>query len=833
MRELLEKKFFPSVIKPGRYAGGELGQIVKDPTGRLKYLHCYPDKYELGHSYPGLQILYHLVNQQDHLLCERAFAIDRDAEEVIRREHLTLFSLETGRPARAFDAIGFTLVDETVYTNLLAMIELAGISLHSSERREDDPIIMAGGPAVYNPEPLAPFIDLFFIGDAEDGLLEILSLLHQNREKKRHEKLVMLAQQVESIYVPALYEEHRRPLVEGIPERIKARVARELKAQNYPSQPIVPLIEVVHNHLGIEIMRGCPQGCRFCMAGSIYRPVRIRSQNDVLQQIETQLGNTGYDEVTLLSLSATDYPEIEPLTTTLIRRYESQRVSIGLPSLRPGSISPTLLDAVKRVRKSGLTIAPEAGSERLRLFIRKDFPDAAIFDTARLAFERGWMTIKLYFMLGLPTETDDDLLGIAHICRTISQIGREFPGNKTINVTLSPFIPKAHTPFQWDEVLTEDEVERRIQLVKRSTRAGQVSFKINSPRLAILSALLGRGGRQIADVIETAYRSGCRFEGWGEEFDFQKWMAAFQQHQIDVAGLLRPIPFSAPLPWGHIDKGVTLEHLASERQRTSVQLRDYVPPQFIQSTEQAATQFTEYGRGKKKVPTRNLAAPTKNRFRLRWGKSARYRYMSHLDNLRLLERAIRRSGMPVAYSQGFNPGMKLSFGPPLPLGFTSETEFVDVTLETTMMNYMLDSLKGKLPEGIGIYDARIVLGNTTSLSASLNRVVYTAPLNCWSDVKALEEAITRLQTNTELVIDRPSKGETKRIDIRPAIHELRCNDDTLSMTLGLGDGGYARPNEVAEFLTDGLLYPTGGMPFHRKAMFRVEPDGTKIDAMDL
>ncbi len=833
MRDLLEKKFFPSVIKPGRYAGGELGQIVKDPAGRLKYLHCYPDKYELGHSYPGLQILYHLVNQQENLLCERAFAIDRDAEEVIRRENLTLFSLETGRPARAFDAIGFTLVDETVYTNLLAMIELAGISIHSSERREDDPIIMAGGPAVYNPEPLAPFVDLFFIGDAEEGLIEILHLLHQNCGMTRREKLVRLAQQVESVYIPALYDNNGQPAVEGVPKRIKARVARELKPQNYPSQPIVPLIEVVHNHLGIEIMRGCPQGCRFCMAGSIYRPVRIRSQNDILQQIETQLGNTGYDEVSLLSLSATDYPEIEPLTTTLIRRYEAQRVSIGLPSLRPGSVSPTLLDAVKRVRKSGLTIAPEAGTERLRLFIRKDFPDAAIFDTARLAFERGWMTLKLYFMLGLPTETDDDLLGIAHICRTISQIGREYPGNKTINVTLSPFIPKAHTPFQWDEVLTEDEVERRIQFIKRATRTGQVNFKINNPRLAILSALLGRGGRQIAPVIESAYRSGCRFEGWGEEFDFQKWLGAFAERHIDVAGLLKPIPFSANLPWGHIDKGISPEHLAAERQRTSVQLRDYSPPQFIQSSDEVATPFTEYGRGKKKVPTRNLAAPTKNRIRLRWGKSSRYRYMSHLDNLRLLERAIRRSRLPVAYSQGFNPGMKLSFGPPLPLGFTSESEFVDVTLETTMMTYMLDNLKSKLPDGISVEEARIVLGNTASLSASLNRVVYTAPAACWGNAHVLQEGIVGILARGELPIDRPSKGETKRIDIRPAIHELTVSDDTVFMTLGLGDGGYARPNEVAEYLTDGLLYPTGGMPFHRKSMYRMEPDGRKIEGMDL
>ena len=834
MRELLEKKLFPFVLKPGRYTGGEPGQIVHDPAGRLKYLHAYPDKYELGQSHIGLQNIYHILNSDERFLCERAFAVDRDAEEIMRRKNIPLFSLESSRSAAEFDVIGFSLVDESVYTNLLAMLDLAGLPLRSRERGDAHPLVIAGGPAAYNPEPVADFVDLFFIGDAEEGLPELLGVLRENSGKTKAEKLETLCREVASVYVPAFYDENKKPLTAFAPEKINARVVSKLKPEFYPDRPIVPLIETTHNHLGVEIMRGCPQGCRFCMAGQVYRPVRLRPQEEILQQVEKQMNHAGYEEVSLMSLSSSDYPKIENLAGALARRLEARKVSIALPSLRPGTISPALLDAVKRVRNYGLTIAPEAGTERLRLFIRKNFPDIAIYDTAHMAFQKGWTTLKLYFMIGLPTETEDDLLGIVELCRNIREIGRKYPGKKTINVSLSPFMPKPFTPFQWDEAVSEQDAFSRIAFVRKRLNQNQIHVKYENTQLFHLMAVLSRGNRKIGTVIETAYKKGCRFDHWSEDFSYETWLEAFAENGVDSAAALKAIPFSEPLPWAHIVKGGTPEHLKKEREKTSIQLREYVPkarPDDDDENADGAAPMT-FGRGKKKVASRNNAAPTKNRFRVRWGKTARYKYMSHLDNLRLIERTIRKARLPVAYSQGFNPTMKLSFGPPLPLGFTSEAEYVDITLESNFMPYMVDSLKEVLPEGITFYEYRPIPVKTTSLTAALNRVVFTVPVNEWADSADLKDNIDKLMKAETLIYTRTSQKGDKEVDIRPGLYELVVDDDRLTMTLGLGDGGYVRPTEVAVFLKEGLQTDPAALPFHRKEAYR-EEDGQRTDALDI
>jgi radical SAM family uncharacterized protein/radical SAM-linked protein len=832
MKQLLKKKLFPNVIKPGRYTGGEIGRIVKEPFGKTKYLHAFPDKYELGQSYLGLQTLYHVINNDERFLCERVFAVDNDAEGIMNRENIPLFSLETYRPAKEFDAIGFTLPYELVFTNVLTMLELAEIPLKSTDRTDIDPIIMAGGPAVYNPEPMAGFIDLFFIGDAEEGIIEILSILHSMSNKPRIKKLEEIVKNVKSVYIPAFYDDNLKPLNEFAPVKIEGRIEKELKPSYYPSQPIVPLIETTHKHLSVEIMRGCPQGCRFCQASPIYRPVRIRSQEDITEQINIQYANSGYEEVTLLSLSSTDYPKVDQLASSISRKLEKQKVSITLPSLRPGSISPLLFDAVKRVRTSGLTISPEAGTERLRKFIRKDFPDEAVYDTVRLAFEKGWTTIKFYFMVGLPTETDDDLIGILNMLKRCYDIGSNYPGKKMFNVTLSPFVPKPHTPFQWDEIVSPKEILRRIMFVKNKNRINQINFKYSTIETSLLQGLIGRGGRQIGDVILNVYRNGGRFDGWNENFDYELWTKAFETGGINIDDLTKSIPFEEKLPWSHIYKGISVEHLKKERQRTSTQLKDHTPQPMRNDTENQEA-FMSFGRSKKKTPSRQVIAPTKNKIRIRWGKSDRYRYMGHLDNLRLIERTIRMAELPVAYSQGFNPTMKISFGPPLPLGFTSEAELLEITFDTNFMPYMADKFRSKLPDGIEIYDTKVILTKSKSLSSQLNRASYSVTLEDNIDAELLNRKIESLLNSTTLEVERTGKDMVKTIDIRSALYELKIEDDKLMMILGIGEGGYAKPNEILELLFEDKFDRALLFNCHRVELFKIDDDSNKIEAMDL
>jgi len=466
------------VTHPSRYLGVEINIIKKDLSQvSLTICLAFPDVYEIGMSHLGLHILYHLLNARTDVAAERVYAPGLDMEQVLREKRRKLTSLESTCPVDNFDLLGFSLQYELSYTNIVNRLDLSGIPLYASQRSETFPLIIGGGPCAFNPEPLADFFDAFVIGDGEEVMLEISDcVIEAKREGVSKKDLLHSLARIEGVYIPSLFDVRYEddgtvkaiiPLNKGY-QRVTKRWVRSLDDAPFIGSPLVPYKQIVHDRLNLEIARGCTRGCRFCQAGPIYRPVRMRPPANISHQVETQLPLTGYDEISLLSLSSSDYTEIENLASLLAKKLENQRISVALPSLRPGSINPPLLDAISRVRKVGLTLAPEAGTERLRLFLRKDFPDDAIYDSVRLAFEKGWSTIKLYFMIGLPTETDEDLIGIANIIRQVYEIATGYPGKKTINITLSPFSPKPHTPLQWDEICPPEEILSRIQFIKKT-----------------------------------------------------------------------------------------------------------------------------------------------------------------------------------------------------------------------------------------------------------------------------------------------------------------------------------------------------------------------------
>lgn len=840
MRQILEEKLFPFVIKPGRYTGGELGQIVKLPGDRLKIALGYPDMYEIGMSYLGTQILYNIINSDDRFICERFYSPDRDAEEILRREKIPLFSLESHRPLDEFDIIGFTLAYEMVYTNLLNILDLSEIPLRSSDRNDNHPLIMAGGPIAHNPEPTAPFIDLFYVGDAEENIIRLLEVIRDSAGLPRHKRLERIVREVPSTYVPQFYDpQTHKPLFDFAPPKIKSYRIKQLKKEFYPKKPLVPFIETVHDRLTAEIMRGCPRGCRFCQATAIYRPVRVRPKEEIIAQVNDQIDQSGFDEVTLLSLSSGDYPDILPLTAQLSRTLAEKRTALSLPSLRPGTISPELVNIIKSTRKTGLTFAPEAGTERLRAVIRKDITDQELYDSVRLSFENGWNLVKLYFMIGLPTETEDDLKGIVHIIREVSRIAHDYKGKNIINIAISPFSPKSHTPFQWDEQAPPEAVREKNDFIKRNANSHFVSIKLRDPELSFMEGVLGRGGRELADVIETAFRDGARFDGWTEGFDFNLWQKAFEKNNIDPRSYLRGRPFSENLPWSHIILDVSAEHLIEERNRTSILLSEskkaVQPPTEMRNTAKDADDG--FGRSRKKTIPKASVAPNKSQVRIKWGRRGLTRFLSHLDNLRVIERAIRRAGMPVEYSMGFHPHMKLSFGPPLPLGFSSEAEYLDISLEQPFQADMAHRLSAAFPEGYFVIMAKSTISTKESLSSRLNRAIYEVLID---KNQNYGEKINRLLSQPKVDINRMTKEETKVVDIRPAIFEISFKEKSnfdpdkaaLHLELGIGSSGYAKPQEV--ILAAGLIHETAvpALRIHRLELLNVDQFGKRLTPME-
>ena len=567
------------VRKPARYTGGEYNAVYKDKNQvDLRFAFCFPDIYEIGMSHLGSKILYGLLNSMEGVWCERTYAPFLDMEEQMRKRGQPLYALESGDPVGEFDILGFTLQYEMNYTGVLNMLDLAGVPKRSADRDSLKPLVIAGGPCVYNAEPMADFFDLITIGEGEEVMPELVALYRQCRDKGESKKeFLVKAAQIGGVYVPSLYditygEDGIITAItpkEGAPAVVRKRVVKDLDKVYYPDKFVVPSTDIVFDRAMIELFRGCRRGCRFCQAGYTYRPIRAKQPETLKKQAEALIASTGWDEVSLTSLSSSDYPHLETLCEGLVEKFEPMHVNLALPSMRADSFNLDLAQNIQKVRKSGLTFAPEAGTQRLRDVINKNLQEEDLLEACKLAFAAGYNGVKLYFMMGLPTETDEDLLGISKIVRHVQGVFREHAKNKArglrINVGISIFVPKAQTPFQWLGQISAEEAQRRKEVLMNSLNIKGVTYSIHEYKTSFLEAVLARGDRRLSDVLERAWELGCRLDGWEENFNFDAWMQAFADTGVDPAFYAnRELAEDEVMAWDHISSGVTKCYLRSE-----------------------------------------------------------------------------------------------------------------------------------------------------------------------------------------------------------------------------------------------------------------------------
>ena len=782
-------EILPRVQKPTRYLGIERNLIRKSwESVSVRVALAFPDAYEIGMSHQGTRILYHLINRRDDALAERTFAPMPDMASALEDAAMPLFTLETYRAVADFDIVGISLQSELNYINVPYLLDLAGIARRTPDRRRSDPFILGGGPCTANPEPVADFFDAMLIGDGEAALDEILDAVRDGRAAgdDRRSILARLAD-IRGVYVPSFYQWRGHSADQApqwVPKNTNAPFPVErvwvdrLDPADQPESVIVPFADVIQDRLGMEIMRGCTQGCRFCQAGYWYRPVREHDPEVVLERVERQVSETGFEEVGLLSLSTADYSQIEPLVSTLSEDLQEQRVSVSLPSLRADAFSVGLAEAVSRVRKSGFTFAPETGSDRLRRVINKTFTNADMVQAAEAAFAKGWSLIKVYAMIGLPTETDEDLEELARLAEDILQAGRRASGGRKVQVKVSVgcFIPKAWTPFQWQPFAGVEELRRRIHLLKqRFKRIRGARLTWSDPEEAALESLLSRGGRDLSVAIERARDLGAVFDGWTDYLDLGAWRRALDDTGIDVNRELGGRQFADTLPWDVIDAGVRKGFLKAEWRRalretetedckwghcyrcgipgdgTDTQLAPstLTVPGDAPSEEQRPTVAAYRQRPEPRIPTTDRKRPQPSiyrRYRFTFSKTGDARWLSHRQLMDALERTVRSAGLPVRFTEGFNPHIRLSMGPALSLGHQGEAEIFDVDCTAPVRPQHLEKANSFLPEGVVITDAKPLLPGAPSLgklvAAARYRIEPLPNRHRWPDsVEGLDHEI--------------------------------------------------------------------------------------------
>jgi radical SAM family uncharacterized protein/radical SAM-linked protein len=825
MKQLMIDEILQDVQKPSRYLGNELNAVHKDlSTINVRIALAFPDLYDLGLSNIGIMILYKVLNDIPDVWCERVYAPALDMEAEIRSRGLPLFTLESTTPLRQFDCVGFTLQYELCYTNIVNMMDMAGIPIWSAERGDDDPIIVAGGPVAFAPEPVADLIDAFLIGDGEDSVIKLSEALRAGRGKSRQERIDLL-ESIPGVYIPARFPTVTLPTGEVMRDPthppVKKAMIPDLNAVPFPTDYIVPYVQQVHDRVSLEVLRGCTQGCRFCQAGMIYRPVRERSLETIKELTLEAIKKSGYEEISLSSLSTCDYSRVKALVEQEVRAAGPKGVAVSLPSLRMDSFSIELAEMINGVRKTGLTFAPEAASDRLRAVIDKWIPDDELFNTTSQVFARGWESVKLYFMIGLPTETMADVERIATLAEEVLRRGRKVNKRAHLHVSVSTFVPKPHTPFQWERQFSHEEImERHTLLKKRLYPIKQIKLSLHDSPTSWLEGILSRGDRRLGKTIVEAWKRGARFDGWGEHFKPEAWREAFEATGLDQEFYNRRRNLDEPLAWDHIDCLVT----------KAFQKKEWLKAVAAGLTTDCRTACHRCGviddhkdlcvnqiytaRAGKKVEAEWTMPPMEElipvhpdavqRIRFRFTKTGEIRFLSHLELQNALTRAFRRAELPTAMSQGFHPHVKVSFATALPVGLESIGEYAELDFtEPIAPEAFLERLRAVLPTGLDLLSAREVPLIGKSMAKEIVATAYeieVAREAVENGSGPLETMVESFLAQEEVVIERWSKGGTKKADVRPAVLSLTVHPEGAGralLRLVISEGTItARPRDI-------------------------------------
>ena len=823
------KDLIKKVQKPSRYIGKEINSVHKDLSKvKTKIALIFPDLYEMGMSHLGLKILYHIINLRDDAVAERVFAPDTDYEELLIKNNLPLASLESSIPLNQFDMLGFTLQYELSYTNILNILKLGGVPLKQADRKDDTPLVIGGGPCVFNPEPLSDFFDLFVIGDGEEAISELIEKYQRLREKNlsRSEILNNLSD-IEGIYVPSLFSvsykddntiEKIVSLKEGY-NSVKKRTIYDLNSSPYPTSQIVPYTSLIHDRVSVEIDRGCTHGCRFCQAGIIYRPLRERTAQKVEEILQETLKNTGYEEISLGSLSSGDYCNITPLAKAIMNKFEKDKISISLPSLRPDTLNQELLKEISRVRKTGFTITIEAGTQRMRDIINKKIKEEDIFSAVNSIASSGWDSLKLYFMIGLPYETDDDIEGIYNICNQILKREKRI---KNINVGISSLVPKAHTPFQWVGQEGMDSLKRKLGYLHKKFKTNRkINMKWHKVEISFLEGVFARGDRRLGKVLETAHEMGCKFDGWTERFDFNKWTEAFNRCGINPEFYAnRSINKDEVLPWGHIRTGISEKFLYKEFEAS---VKDMLSSDCryegcigcgLNPSKCLIISECEMRNAESKSAILNLNSEIRipkseihNRVRIRYEKKGDIKFLSHLEVGRTFSRAFRRAGVHLQYSEGYHPHPKIAFGFALPVGIESRWEYFDADVKGHILtDEIINELNTELPSGLKAISAEFISSGTRSISDITNRITFLISLqSALYSQQSAEEKFKDFFLQDRVIIDRIRKDGVKKTDIKPLIESIKIIGHEgewlkIEMVFNVLNGTLLQPIEVLQNL---------------------------------